>query len=214
MFGDGGGLENYGIIPLLRRGVRRIVLFINTATPLGTGLVESSQARIDMNAIDMYLPPLFGVGVEGLDQDYLCAHGLNVDNNQVFANASGEFAALVSELQRKKLAGLPVTAECKLQTHPNQFWGLAQPSYELDVCFVYLEDVAVWSEQLDPEVQALLQHDPGFENFPHYKTIHQNSGLDLLSLTPVQVNMVSHFCSWVCENGGVLKFAASNVTGT
>ena len=166
-----------------------MVVFINTSTPLSMSPVSNSEISAD--AIDMYLPPLFGVCVK--EEDYYVSRGLNVAKNQIFANDACEFYNLVTELQSKKQAGLPVTAECKLTTVPNDFWGLEGPM-QVDVLFVYLEDSPLWREQLDPETRSLLESEKDLTNFPHYNTVHQNSGLDLLSLTATQASFI--LTSW------------------
>ena len=179
-------------MPLLRRGICRLVVFINTCTPLSMSPVGSFDTKVAADAIDMYLPPLFGVCVEELNEQegYYISQGMNVANNQVFANDAGEFCNLVTELQRKKRDGLPVTATCSLTTVPNKFWGL-KDSIQVDVLFVYLEDSETWRQQLDPETCTLLDSQEDLANFPHYNTVHQNSGLDLLSLTATQA-FLSH----------------------
>ena len=54
--GDGGLLENFGLLPLLARKVEKIAVFINTATPLAPTL----QPTNTWSGIDGYIPPLFG----------------------------------------------------------------------------------------------------------------------------------------------------------
>jgi len=210
MFGDGGAVENYGLMPLLRRGVAKLVVFIDTSTPLCMEPLEPSVSEIGMDALDVYLGPLFGVRLKGMDQDYWLSHGMELRNNQVFENENGQFAKLVSSLQHKKRAGLPVTASTTLRTVPNQYWGLEQP-YEVQVKWVYLERVQCWEEKLESTLQSQLQkqEDNEFRSFPHYDTLHQNSGLDVISLSAPQANLLSHLCSWVCEHGGVVDFARS-----
>ena len=63
---DGGDLENYGLIALLRRGVRALVVCINTLWPLDLAFdpddwpADLGDAGPRRRALDPFLAPLFG----------------------------------------------------------------------------------------------------------------------------------------------------------
>lgn len=204
--GDGGSVENFGVIPMLRRQMSRIVVFVNTSTALSLEM-DPSNSVVQMGQLDMYIPGLFGVPLEGVEKGSWLDLGMDLSRNHVFDNQSNQFGELVAQLQHKKSNGLPVTAQTTLTVLPNQFWGLPG-GQEVDVLWVYLETASSFLDELTPELKSLVM-DPAeqeFQRFPHYETVHQNSGMDMLSLTMPQVNLLSHFCSWVCEQGGVLEF--------
>ncbi|MCH2228616.1 MAG: hypothetical protein MK033_12665 [Candidatus Caenarcaniphilales bacterium] len=80
-FGDGGYIDSYGIIPLLKRGVENIVVFMNTTTAINN---DSSKAKQFSHAIqvDTALPVLFGEKVPKSD---LLASNIS-KKAQVFVN--------------------------------------------------------------------------------------------------------------------------------
>eukprot|EP00656_Telonema_subtile_P039674 TRINITY_DN4475_c0_g1_i11.p1 TRINITY_DN4475_c0_g1~~TRINITY_DN4475_c0_g1_i11.p1 ORF type:complete len:422 (+),score=67.98 TRINITY_DN4475_c0_g1_i11:106-1371(+) len=53
--GDGGSVENYGLIPMLRRQLDRIVVFVSTSTPLSLEF-DPSSAIVSLDQMDMFLP--------------------------------------------------------------------------------------------------------------------------------------------------------------
>ena len=73
-FADGGDIENFGLIALLRRRIERIVVFVNTLHPLGEEV--RPEAASGPAGIDTYIPPLFGYATAK------CPH------NQVFSRAA------------------------------------------------------------------------------------------------------------------------------
>ncbi|MEM6931766.1 MAG: hypothetical protein AAF602_32845, partial [Myxococcota bacterium] len=109
-FGDGGYVDNYGIVPLLKRGVSSIIVFVNTDTPLEEG-VDGWQARI---AVDRQLPTFFGVRVPDVLADDLMSPSvftssdrmLGAGQGQVFAGGYGE--TIRGLLQTKALANTRV----------------------------------------------------------------------------------------------------------
>ncbi len=186
---DGGDVENYGIIPLLRRRVTAIVVFINTLWPLDLDydpatwpVTDDAHGRV----IDPFLAPLFG----GPDQRF--------PHNRVFAEH--EFSDVVSTLQTEKRAGRPLVAMTTHTVHANDWWGVVG-GWDVRVCWVYNDRVSTWEDQLDPELRGVINagHQPVPEgpvaHFPHFLTRGQNPG-QLIELTPMQVNLLSHLACW------------------
>ncbi|MGH7231532.1 MAG: hypothetical protein ACREJU_09275, partial [Nitrospiraceae bacterium] len=63
--GDGGNLENTGIMALLRRKITRIVAFVHALTPLSWDPVAKQAV------VDSQLPPLFGLQPKAPGQPYM-----------------------------------------------------------------------------------------------------------------------------------------------
>jgi hypothetical protein len=89
-FGDGGVMENYGLLSLLQRKVETIIIFINTVSSLDSTAHPDELAK--GNGIDAYLPPLFGHPVQ--------SSGTFTGHNQVFA--ASDFATVTRKLQAAK----------------------------------------------------------------------------------------------------------------
>ncbi len=187
--GDGGILENYGIIPLILRGVERIVVFVNTGTRLEPTFDENRPTQ--WKGIDDYLPALFGYRVVDT--------GTALQNNHVFEQ--GQLHALVDTLKAARVAGQGIIARSKLTTVANDWWGVAA-GQTVDVIWVYNDRVTAWEQQLHREVHDAVRkgnsdvffHGP-LELFPNYKTAGENT-LDIVELTNVQVNALANLTCW------------------
>ncbi|MCK6523752.1 patatin-like phospholipase family protein [Myxococcota bacterium] len=189
--GDGGILENYGLITLLRRGVDRAIVLINTSTPLETDWDPQADEPTG-ERIDAYLPGLFGRPQRSL--------GTTTVDNMIFPTA--ELAPLVTALQAAKRAGEPVMA---LRTHRllhNAWWGV-DGGREVKVLWVYLDHARQWEDQLqDADLRdaihagnrRLLPTGP-LKHFPHYKTSGENVG-GSIALTDVQASALAALTSW------------------
>ncbi|MEM7114440.1 MAG: hypothetical protein AAF614_18540 [Chloroflexota bacterium] len=184
-FGDGGDIENYGLLSLLLRKVNRVVIFVNSETKLNLDYDPSQPP--EKGDIDTFLPPLFGFPTSMFP------------NNTVFTQDA--LVQVVHALQEKKRQGEPLVT---VQTHTvqqNDWWGI-EGGWEATVCWVYNDRVKSWEEQLPEEIQrdidrgneSLIDFGP-FKHFPNYKTMLEN-GLDLVELTPEQVNLLADLSCW------------------
>ncbi|UYN97469.1 MAG: hypothetical protein KIT25_11230 [Enhydrobacter sp.] len=90
-FGDGGYVDSFGIIPLLKRGVRKIIVFANTETP-----IKVAPAAPGGLALDSTFHVLFGVpapgGLTATDPQALLSgvSRLGEESGQVFRAADFE----------------------------------------------------------------------------------------------------------------------------
>ncbi len=135
--------------------------------------------------------------------------GANPSRNQVFARS--DFTGVVGALQAAKKAGKAVMTTTELVTRDNDWWGLAGGG-RVRVCWVYLERVADWENELDHSIRnkirrgnhSWLAHGP-FHAFPNYATAGDNF-LDLVELTAEQVNLLADLTCWgVTENAAVFR---------
>lgn len=194
-FGDGGNLENYGLIPLIMRGVKKVLLFINTETPLSL-TYDPTTGTAKEDDLDSSFPPLFGIPVTS---DFGSA---GPDYNHVFP--STDYAPLVQALQALKQKGEPMVVAKTHTIQANPFWGVPVGG-TIDVLYVYLDQVASWKSQITDD-WVKLQLDLGdvgeFPHFPNYKTIDENvlPPWSLTQLTPKQVNLLADLTCWVVRN--------------
>jgi hypothetical protein len=198
-FGDGGILENLGIMPLLKRKVQKIIVFVNGSTPIAIKKEkgkETIQISDSIPALFMPLKNLYGAK--------------NFDDNIVFANQLDKYNLLVQDLLDKiKNGHAPI--------HINTYHVTKQPhyniseEYDVKVMWVYNAPVADWENQLSIDAKHLLNNDKMFENFPYYRTFLQNPP-EIIQLKPEQANMAAHLSSWIIESNRVLfdEFLASN----
>ncbi len=184
-FGDGGSLENYGVIPLLQRKVRRLVVFINTSVKLDPGYDPSWVPQ--SSDLDSDLPPLFGfpMGVQR--------------NNQVFPTE--EFKPLVRALQAAKRAGGTAMVEYRHRVQDNPWWGV-RGGWTANILWFYLDRVETWERQLPFWIRFWIKlgNNPilpigPYRNFPNYDTVDENL-LDIVQLTRRQVNLLADLTCW------------------
>lgn len=187
--GDGGVLENYGLLTLLRRKVERVVVFINTSTALD--LDYDPAARVpESDQLDSFLPPLFGFSLSSL--------GTALQSNHVFSGA--DWVPLVRALQDARRHGRPVTHRMRHTVLPNLVWGI-EGGFEVEVLWCYLERVDDWEDRLPDEVEAAVDRGHrwifkgDYAHFPHYKTAGQDSLADV-HLSPEQARLLADF---TCE---------------
>ena len=222
-FGDGGILESYGLIRLLRRKLKTAVVFINAVTKLNVGY-DPSVAPTG-NDIDGNLPPLFGLPVESM--------GTFTQNNRVFPKS--EFTEVVEKLKMAKQAGKTVMASCVHTVAANGWWGIdgvhldsdgempqgvaVESDQQVTILWVYNDRVKEWEDQLTQTTfdagdlgeitlsEAIEKGNPEtgkpegpFRLFPNYKTIGQNSEHELVELTAEQVNLLADLSCWNITN--------------
>lgn len=193
-FGDGGILENLGIMPLLKRKVQKIIVFVNGSTPITGGGDKQISSSI---------PALF----RPLKNDY---GAKDFKDNIVFGDQLDKYDLLVADLMDKTRNGhAPI--------HINTYHVTKQPhynitdEYDVKVMWVYNAPVADWENQLSTDVKHLLQNDKMFNNFPYYRTFLQNPP-EIIQLKPEQANMAAHLSSWIIESNRALfdEFLATN----
>jgi hypothetical protein len=187
--GDGGLMENYGLLPLIQRGVETAIVLVNTVQPLDLEYVPGKDSY--KKRVDDYLPPLFGV----LEN----SPGLGLERNQVFPTS--EYAELITALQAAKRAGDPLVVVREHELLENEWWRI-HGGRKLRVVWVYLDRVARFEAQLPEETAHAIKmgnHRPRLgpcKGFPNYDTIDENF-LELVQLTPYQVRLLTQLQSWV-----------------
>ena len=199
---DGGDVENYALIPMLRRGAKRIVLFANVITPLNVTWdanqrppLGPSRAGILGGGGDMddALAAFFGVFMDPLNE-----RGWNYRMNQIFH--ADDLTPLVQQLQAGARAGTGAVARMNLTTISNEHWGVAG-GLEVDITWVYLSRCLEWERELSPEIREKVVPKNGvndtmklvrggpFDSFPHYPT-------GRLHYTPEQANLLAALGEW------------------
>lgn len=183
LFGDGGNLENQGIMPLLRRRLPKIVAFVNTETQL------SLQGAGSEVVVDSDLAALFGVEWSAAKQAYVPLSPTSPFRfNQVFDRAT--FDDLRSQLWNRAKAG--ATALAVHQNVPvlaNPHYGV--PAGTTNLLWSYLHPVAKWYDDLSLWVRGPMDAEFwNYEMFPNYNTVAQ------LHLNAHQVNLLAHLTSW------------------
>ncbi|HAP64788.1 MAG TPA: hypothetical protein DCR93_36655, partial [Cytophagales bacterium] len=209
LFGDAGLSDNFGLMALLRRGVKNVIIFVNTETVLDpefnpTYSPGETMPPVDAAQIDPTVAAFFGLTDPvswwrwnptegGIDQDRL----------KVF-NPEG-FPGLVAQWQACKQQGKPLVAETSHTVLPNEFWTV-EGGYDVNILWYYNDRSANWEEAAGPEVMEALKKDGelkdnvmreffGAGTFPNYGTMYSPLG----GLTPFQANMLANYAYWGVE---------------
>jgi hypothetical protein len=181
-FGDGGILENTGVVSLLRRGYQTIFAFVNSEHSIGStdGCVYG---------IDGEISRLFGLIPD--------QNNGNTQSTQVFETSL--FCDVAKGLAATKTAG---TAPVYAGTFPvmsGNVFGIAP--YSPRIFWIYNDWNQSWRAQLPQAIQALFSNPQNrLSNFPNYNTVRQ-SPLELMYLTPMQVNLLADMWAYTVSTG-------------
>lgn len=181
-FGDGGSLENLGLLSLLQRGVSKAVVFINTDTKLDVNFTPGKNNPPNKNVVSSDVYPLFGYP-EG-----------NMINNTVFTHK--DFATVFHGLKVAKKANKTVMTKTTLEVQPNKWWGI-KGGNEVEILWVYNDKVMNWESKLPAEVKAEIAKGKNgdFRDFPSYKLFFEDD-TGVQQLTPAQVNLLYQLSAW------------------
>ncbi|WP_271010248.1 hypothetical protein [Paucibacter sp. B51] len=195
-FADGGSLENLGLNALLARGLRRLIVCVNTDQA-----ISRDPASGDIVLSDD-LPPLFGLQPFQPGLGYLPYSAQQPGqgaarlyrHNQVFARQA--FAQLQAGLFAARQAGGAILFRQRLPVLANDWFDVpAQDSVEL--LWVYNDFVSSWWKALPFDVRAALELESG-GNFPRYNTFTQ------LELSATLVNALAHLSCWCLASDSTL----------
>jgi hypothetical protein len=207
VIGDGGNLENTGIMALLRRRITRIVAFVHAETALSWDPIARQVV------VDGQLPPLFGLEPKVAGQRYeayppppapVAAAAAPFRYNQVFPTDA--FYSLIDQLWKASRAGgSAICLSRGLPVQDNAHFGVSGVG-PVDVLWVYTNPVRVWSERLTDVVRLGMDFEPLlYRTFPNYDTLLQ------LRLEARQVNLLAHLSCWNVINAESIGGFPSNV---
>jgi hypothetical protein len=188
---DGGAIENLGIMPLLARHVRNILVFDNTSDP-------NAEQNSDLQALFMSN----AVPDSTSDTRY----------NKVFD--SKRWDEMTRELIAARTRHEPqVYCGTGWEVLKNERYNI-RPYNGLNICFVYNAAVPIWEESLLEPVRTLLKGSKNapkgtgnLDNFPWFATFEQNQP-HLIQLTTPQVNLFANLTAWTISNARTAKTIA------
>ncbi len=179
-FGDGGILENLGIMPMIKRGLDKLIVFVNCQTELRKG--NDGEVEI-ANSIPALFHQISNQNGEG-----------NFDENVVFAFQEDKYDKLVDGLLIKIRKGEPAIYTDKYditdQPHHNIKGGGS-----IEIMWVYNSRASNWVNKLPIEIKHKLENDVYGKRFPNYKTFMENFP-SIIDMTPEQVNLMGHQAAW------------------
>eukprot|EP00039_Didymoeca_costata_P029836 m.26625 g.26625 ORF g.26625 m.26625 type:complete len:692 (-) comp7816_c0_seq1:193-2268(-) len=172
LLADGGSLDNSGVISLLRRNVKNLLVLDCSADP------------IDQNG---NLQPLFGINLTSSSNLNL-VYGFS--HNQVFN--SSDYDSFINQMVTASETGSAAIATATLTTVENSWWGIPAGNV-LNLTWVNFNAPLDWLESLPTDTQNDLQEgiNGSLANFPRFGTQSQ------FLLSAPQTNLLSQLTSYI-----------------
>lgn len=198
--GDGGHMDNSGLLPILQRKVPQVVMFVNTDVPISLKSDFCGSKRLispDLQgAAAWYFVDKFGLASHIAGQFQM--------HNQVFHYA--DLQPILCDLQTHRRAGRPAASLRKLEVLKNSWWGI-EGGWSVQLLVIYLDKNQVFENELPADTQKEIKagKDGMFANYPHFPLMSQNPG-SLTSFTSAQVNLLSAQVEYsVRQHEGLLR---------
>lgn len=195
---DGGAVDNFALMPSLRRGNRRLILWENSAGPLNPDFNASTRAP---RASDI------SPDISGLFGYYFTSTFTSDKDNQIFEK--NEFPRVVTALQAAQENGNGAVGTFSLTTIRNVYFGIPA-GLVLNITIYHCGRVFNWENQLPSDIKDLavplnrnateLMTSGPFANFPLYSVVDQ------LTLKAEQANLLASMTSWVVQENRRLHF--------
>jgi hypothetical protein len=183
--GDGGFTDYTGLMPLLARGVRNVIVFVNANSEF-----DRSQD------LESFFRPVLAQGANG-----------DRSMNRVFEEV--RYHELLAGFRQHVTRGEAVI-HCGTgwRVLDNELYNVHGYG-GLNICWVYNHAAADWEDDLDPAILAALHPPPGsdeppedigsFRHFPWYATFLENRP-SVIRLTTAQVNLLADLAAWSVTN--------------
>jgi len=177
--GDGGFTDNLGLMPLLARQVRNIIVFVN-----------SNREYDDNDQLQSYFMPL-GVRTGSGDKSM----------NAVFDPV--RYIELLDGLDAITAQGGPAVYCGTWPVRRNELYNIRAYD-DANICWVYNFAAEAWKAQLPDTVRQWLQGEGGREakalqHFPYFATFGENKPY-VIKLNTLQVNLLADLAAWSVTN--------------
>ncbi len=186
-FGDAGLSDNFGLMALLRRGVKKIIVFVNTGTELE--LLDKPLDSGVTSTIDQGMAAFFGKADQPMD-----VSGVRFDGMEVFDGA--KFANLEKQLLDCKARKEPQVARTKLRVKTNKRWDVPE-SPQVDILWYYNCRPESWEEAVGKQVIKALDKEgtKHIGKFPFYETFK----VTILGTQAFESNLMTDIAQWNLE---------------
>lgn len=200
-FGDGGNMENSGVLAMLQRGADHIIWFINTDTGITKDVDFCNDETPHTSADDFagkvtnQVTDKFGFGTDDSSAGYL-AH------NQVFQNA--ELAPLLCDFQTLRTEGKPMVLKREHEVVANPTWTIPGGN-KVTMLYVYNERSENFVKSLPADTSEEINDGDMFTGYPFFSTVHQVLG-EFTAYTMEQVNLLAAQSEYfLLQNEGLVR---------
>lgn len=192
--GDGGFEDNLGLMPLLARQVRNVLVFINTNT-------HEFGSNDDIQSFFRVVGPPGGSGDKRMNRVFEETHYTELMNG---------FEALRNDPARPGM----VYCGKDWQVLPNEHYNVR--GYDgLNICWIYNFTAPAWQAALPADLQLMVSGQDRskagkhFDDFPWFSTFEQNAP-HVIQLTTPQVNLLSNLTAWtITQDATVARVKAA-----
>ena len=198
--GDGGHLDNIGIMPLLARKVDNILVFVNTMTPFSG---NNSKGK-DKPLIYENITSFFDLKAQ---EEYSKIFKKKPHNVIFKAEA---YSDLLNGLEQQKKKGEPLIYCDKYEIHKNDRYNIKEDdNYKPNICWVYLNRSEKWLAQIKNNTainsdvkKDILEKKGEFKHFPHYWTFFNDlPKITVINKSHKQVNLLANLTAWSVRSG-------------
>jgi len=186
--GDGGNLENTGLVTLIRDGVRKAISFVNTREAIvNVSTVDLCDESVYEKASDeeIYewgidqIANLFGYSKELSSGWYMY--------NQIFRKE--QYHDFLCKAQTLVSEGKPVVIADSYEIIDNSFWGTTSSVIKADIVWIVNQKCTDFESLLPSETQQAL-NTSDFPDYPYYPTMLTNDN-QVTTMTKSQINLLA-----------------------
>ncbi len=177
-YGDGGHLENLGIMPLLARQIKNIIVFVNSKTEF------KFDADLDKCEIASSIPNLFKP-----------APGDGFKLNVVIKDDDEhtKYKALLQSFHLAANSGKTLIHSDTYDIRSNKHYAVSAYS-GVRITWVYNQNVTEWFDGLPYQTKRMIE-DGEVKRFPHYRTFFQNPP-KVIDLSRAEAGLLAHLSCW------------------
>lgn len=187
-FADGGLMDNSGIMPLLRRKVEKVIVFVNGTSDLVTEDEKTNEKVSSM------IKALF---VETENHWGMRNYNLNIVLKEENKTGRVAYEDLRDELISLNKQNKPAVVKKKYKTLKNKAFDI-EAGHEVEVLWVHNAYVKQWFDKIkDTDLQEYINTQRSEKlNFPNYPTFATNN-IKIIDLDVEQAHIMAHHASYV-----------------
>ncbi len=201
--GDGGNLDNCGILPMLLRQLKNIIVFANSDQQTGYSEIHGVPIVADM------IPPLFGYKPYSELWGYVHYGSKSSDGWAILkVFESSQFLPLINKLYKAFQNGQTAMWKQTMVIAADNKLNIPHTTYSPNVLWVYNNPVKQWSDAIaSADVRADVVHGTQGHGplayFPNYSTAfedvhfwHPSSWKKLADMDAYQISMLANLSHW------------------
>lgn len=210
-FGDGGIIENTGIISLLLRGLSNVAAFLSEPVCFG----DANAADVTKYEIFGYnqIACLFGEKIwYRVDDNSPYQLVADIPSRQVFDNTPvggiTPFQQLLQSFIGLRNQGKALVQQQTLTVIANSLFGV-KGGYNCNVVWSIIDTCTLFNEALAHDISDRIGKDGDLKNFPKVKVFDENEG-EIIQLKAIQANLLGSLAYWMVETNMATYFNVLN----